>query len=217
MTVFRSRKSDLKVKDEPLYRSREGEVFLGALYAADFNPANPVLTIFNVTGTFQVGETITNGDTTATIVSLGDGRHILYSDLSGGVFAVSDTLTGGTSGATGHISEIVFPDQEILLDDTNNNYVVTKIIIANSSNSLSLVPSAEFWSGPGRSGSRIAIDNGLLSSINDANMYGVLQVGSGVLNHGYLAENSVFVSMYPAGVPRSADILIFGHAIQTSK
>jgi hypothetical protein len=68
--------------------------------------ANVQLTISNISGTFQVGETITGGtsSTLGTVVEVGSGTLGVY--VRAGTFQVNEAVTGGLSGATADIDSI---------------------------------------------------------------------------------------------------------------
>lgn len=60
-----------------------------------------LLTLTSVTGTYQVGETVSDGTRTGTVIQAVSGTELLIADPSG---TFSGTVTGGTSGATGTFS-----------------------------------------------------------------------------------------------------------------
>lgn len=63
------------------------------------------LTLSSVSGTYEAGETVTfTSGATATVVT-GGTNSILVNLLSNDSFAVADTVTGGTSGATGALDQ----------------------------------------------------------------------------------------------------------------
>lgn len=63
-----------------------------------------LITYNTLTGTFQVGETVTGSTSTATgtVVSLATGALVITSLT--GTFATGETITGGTSAATAHVA-----------------------------------------------------------------------------------------------------------------
>jgi len=60
-----------------------------------------LLTLTSVTGTYQVGEAVTDGTRTGTVIRVVSATELLIADPSG---TFSGTVTGGTSGATGTFS-----------------------------------------------------------------------------------------------------------------
>ncbi len=70
-------------------------------------PTTMTLTVSSVSGTFQVGETLSGGTsgTTAKITNI-DGTTIKVSDPTG-YYHQSETLTGGTSSATATLNQAV--------------------------------------------------------------------------------------------------------------
>lgn len=60
------------------------------------------MALTSVSGTFQVGETVTGGTSSATgvIRRIEDSGDRLYVEVSSGTFAASESITGGTSSAT---------------------------------------------------------------------------------------------------------------------
>lgn len=61
------------------------------------------LTLSSVTGTFTVGETVTIGSETAIVVT-GGTTSITVNELSSSSISLSDSVTGGTSGASGTLA-----------------------------------------------------------------------------------------------------------------
>ena len=68
------------------------------------SPQYAKITVYNVTGTFAVNETITNSDQTASgVITKIDGNTIIYT-VTTGEFEVDDLITGSTSTATASVS-----------------------------------------------------------------------------------------------------------------
>jgi len=68
--------------------------------------ANVQLTISNISGTFQVGETVTGGTSGTAGVLIEVGANTLGVYVQVGTFQVNETVTGDTSGATATIDSI---------------------------------------------------------------------------------------------------------------
>lgn len=75
----------------------------------------------NTTGTFQIGETITGGTSSATATVLSAGVQGIYLVEITGTFQESETITGGTSAATATTSSVAFANITLSEDEEFND------------------------------------------------------------------------------------------------
>ena len=111
-----------------IYKNVLGSQFIngGPIMGADFSLAEfevaviGTLTLSGITGTFVVGETITDGTSgaTATVVSV-SAHSLTINTIAVGAFGATHTITGGTSGATATIASLDLPTYAFSVQASN--------------------------------------------------------------------------------------------------
>ena len=136
-------------------------------FTMDFNPSqisldNIIIDYTNLVGSFQVGETISNGTgATATIITDDGGSEMTINNIIGTGFNNGDNITGSTSNATATIDTITTtqPNDQTITLNGGNRFIITDVVITNSSTNINTAQGFIINNGTFRSGNTICSSN----------------------------------------------------------
>lgn len=163
--------------------------------------ANVSLSLTSVTGTFLPGENITQANTNAVgLAEMWNGSTLNITNTYGD-FGVGNVVTGGYSGATGNVNQILISGESknFTTFDQRSRYTVDYI-------SGTFLPDEPLYQ------SAITLANGYFHS-NDSNFFnltnvrGIMNLGENIIGNISAAEANVTGSVVPDLVKYSGDII----------
>lgn len=179
-----------------------------------------------VGGPFQVGETVTDGTRTATVVTVTTTQLIVSS--STGTF--SGTVTGGTSLASATIDSYVGVGSATLVSNSpavdqlialsgGSSFIITDIVIKNPSAAFGMtVDDIAWYSGTIRSGNEHAnvgnmpLNAALVNVASYINSQGSNKITLPDSNQ--TSGSALYMSVgVAAGFPLTADVLVYGYVL----